>query len=96
MRRLKLTDQEKAIQGWMSVIGRSLAFLCVQVGNNTEKSLAEKAMLLEALGLERAESAAMLGTSYASITETLSRVKRTKRGGRRDGTKSKVSKSKKK
>jgi hypothetical protein len=91
-----LTDQEKTNQGWMPVIGRSLAFLCVQLGDSKEKTLADKAMLLEALGLERAESALMLGTTYASITETLSRVKRTRKEARRNAKKSKTWKNKKK
>ena len=88
-------DQEKTNQFWMPVIGRSLALLCVELGESKQKTLGEKAMLLESLGLDRAESAAMLGTTYASITETLSRLKRTKKGGR-NGQKSKISKKRKK
>jgi hypothetical protein len=80
----------------MPVIGRSLAFLCVQLGESKEKTLADKAMLLEALGLERAEAAAMLGTTYASITETLSRVKRTKKGPGRNATKAKAASKRRK
>lgn len=90
-----MTEQEKANQLWLAVIGRSLAFLCLELGKSNDKTLAEKAMLLEALGLARAESAAMLGTTYASITETLSKLKRTKKGGR-NGQKSKISKKRKK
>jgi hypothetical protein len=91
-----MTEQEKAMHFWLPVLGRSLAFLCVHSGDGRNKTLADKAMLLEALGLERAESAAMLGTTYGSITETLSKLKRRKKGGRRHGGKSKASKKNKK
>jgi hypothetical protein len=52
-----------------------------------KKPLAEKATFLEGLGLDRREAAVLLGTTYASITQTLSNQKKTKEGKRADGTK---------
>jgi len=76
---------------WLQVIGRSLAYLCLHSASMAERSLAEKAGLLEALGLSRGESAEMLGTSYNSLTE-LMRVARNKKkrgGSNRNGRKAK-------
>ncbi len=82
---------EQSDERWLQVIGRSLAYICLHSANMAERSLAEKARLLEALGLGRGESAQMLGTSSASLTE-LMRVARNKkkRGGKdRNGSKAK-------
>jgi hypothetical protein len=75
-----LSNHEATYQQWVPVIARSLAYLCVQVGELKDKSLAEKAAFLEAAGIERKEVAALLGTTYGSVTETLSKAKRTKKG----------------
>ncbi len=53
------------------------------MGELKDKSLAEKAAFLEAAGIERKDVAAMLGTTYASVTETLSKAKRTKKGDKK-------------
>lgn len=68
-------------QIWMPVIGRALAYLCLRSEGSENRSMQESAKLLEALGLSRAEAAAMLGTTSASITE-LHRQARQKKGGR--------------
>jgi hypothetical protein len=51
-----------------------------------DKTLAQRAKFLEALGLERKEAAAMLGTTPASITE-LMRVHKNKRSRKRNAKK---------
>jgi len=66
------------------VIARSLASLYIQVGELKDKSLAEKAKFLEAAGIERREVAALLGTTYGSVTETLSKAKRSKKRQRKE------------
>lgn len=63
------------------VIGRSLAFLCMQSTPAKEGTLLQKAEFLSGLGLEYADAAQMLGTTEASLKE-LARVKR-KKGGER-------------
>jgi len=63
------------------VIGRSLAFLCMQSTSAKEGTLLQKAELLSGLGLDYADAAQMLGTTEASLKE-LARVKR-KKGGER-------------
>src|SRR5690242_2834587 len=74
----KLSDDEVIYRRWVPVIARSLAYLCTQVGELKDRPLGDKAAFLEAAGIDRKDVAAMLGTTYASVTETLSRVKRTK------------------
>jgi len=71
---------------WMAVIGRSLAQFSLDSGPAKEKTLAEKARFLEALGLPRSDVASMLNTSNASITELLRQAKQ-KKGGKRNGKK---------
>lgn len=83
-----MSDQELTYQKWIPVIGRSLAYLCMHAGEFKGKNLADKATFLQALGIERREVAGMLGTTYGSITETLSKVKRTKKGVKKRAPKS--------
>jgi hypothetical protein len=78
-----LSNHEATYQEWIPVIARSLAYLCIQVGELKDKSLADKAAFLEAAGIERKDVAAMLGTTYGSVTETLSKLKRTRKGGKK-------------
>jgi len=81
-----LSDPNGTIQQWLPVIAKSLAHLCLQYGDLKDKTLADRALFLEALGIERKEVAAMLGTTAASITEML-RVKRNKKGPKKRATK---------
>lgn len=67
---------------WLAVIGRSLAVLCLAQADLRDKDLATQGSFLETLGLSRKESAALLGTSTASLTELLSRARKNKRVGR--------------
>lgn len=84
----RVSDQE-VYQNWIPVIARSLAYLCVQVGELKDKGLTEKAAFLEAAGVERKDVAAMLGTTYGSISEMLSKAKRDKKGGKKRNAKRK-------
>lgn len=86
--RSSVSDQE-TYQKWIPVIARSLAYLCVQVGELKEKGLTEKASFLEAAGVDRKDVAAMLGTTYGSISEMLSKAKRDKKGGKKKNAKRK-------
>ena len=56
---------------WLAVIGRSLAFLCLAQADLRDKDLATQGQFLETLGVSRKEAAALLGTSYASLTELI-------------------------
>lgn len=84
-----MSDQE-VYQKWIPVIARSLAYLCVQVGELKDKGITEKAAFLEAAGVNRKDVAEMLGTTYGSISEMLSKAKR----GKRKGDKKKNAKTK--
>ena len=73
---------------WLPVIGRSLAFLCLAQADLRDKELATQGKFLESLGLSRKEAAALLGTSYASLTELIRQASK-KKGGKRARAKKK-------
>ena len=58
----------EAEQDWLPVIARALAYLCLKSGGEENRGMQQNAELLEGLGLSRADAAAMLGTTPASIT----------------------------
>lgn len=71
---------------WLAIIGRSLAYLALHRQELGNAGVGEKAAFLEALGLPRADVAAMLGTSVESVGVLLRRKKKN-RGGRREKAK---------
>jgi hypothetical protein len=71
---------------WLSVIGRSLAFLCLVKASIRDKDLATQARFLIALGLSRKEVATLLGTSEGSLKVSLHHASK-KKGGKRGSTK---------
>jgi len=81
-------DEKEETSTWLAVIGRSLAFLCLAHADLRDKDLATQGRFLETLGMSRRDAAALLGTSYASLTEMLSRTTR-KKGGKRGRSKKK-------
>lgn len=74
---------------WLPIIGRALAQLCLQGGETESMTIADKARFLEALGMDRKDVAAMLGTTYASVTELLRQAKNRKKGAKGRGTRKK-------
>lgn len=68
---------------WMSVIGRSLAFLCLQHGDMRDKSIVEQAEFLMGLGVSRKDAAAIMGSTDESLRVSLATAK--KRGGAKKG-----------
>jgi hypothetical protein len=76
---------------WMAVIGKALAYLCVQqVAQNEPKRVPDvvaKVAFLEGLGIPTADAAAMLGTTANSVKTNL-RAREKKKGPPR-GKKSK-------
>jgi hypothetical protein len=59
------------------------------MGELKDKGLTEQAAFLEAAGVDRKDVAAMLGTTYGSISVLLSNVKRGKKGGKKKNAKKK-------
>lgn len=81
-RHLELNDKDSGSENWLPIIARSVALLSLQGSGLAEKNTADKARFLEGLGISRKDTAAMLGTSAASVTELLSQAnRRKKRGG---------------
>jgi len=74
-------ESQRELERLAVIIGRSLAFLCLQSTSVKEGSMLEKADFLTGLGLDYADAAQMLGSSEASLKE-LARLKRKKGGGR--------------
>jgi hypothetical protein len=77
-----------------TVIGRSLAFLCMQSTAAKEGTLLQKADFLSGLGLDYEDAAQMLGTSSASLKELARQAKKSKgvsRGKQRNAKRSKSS-----
>ena len=78
---------------WLPVIGRSLAYICMQNAGIQDKTIAEKAKFLLGLGIDANVAAEMLGTSAASIKELLRQA--SKKSGKQGATKRASSKAKK-
>jgi hypothetical protein len=74
-------ESYQEINRCLTVIARSLAFLCLVNADLRDKDLAAQASFLEALGLSRKECALLLESSENSISVVLSRAKRRRRRG---------------
>lgn len=76
---------------WLEVIGRALAYLCVQeVARNDPQrvnSVPAKVKFLEGLGLSTSDAAQIMGTTANSV-KTILRAKAKRKGGK-SGKKSK-------
>jgi len=70
---------------WLSVIGRALAFQCLESSGLRTKPMGEQVKFLTALGLPRKDVAAMLDTSEESVRVQLSQKKKSKRESRTRG-----------
>lgn len=58
---------DDSVDLWLPIIGRALANIVVRSSDVRDRSMAEKAQVLERLGLPRKETAALLDTSEGSI-----------------------------
>jgi hypothetical protein len=75
---------------WLSVIGRCLAFLCLEQAKRAEaqkyKDVQSKVNFLKALGLPKDDAAYAAGSTPASVAE-LARLKTKNKGGKGRGKK---------
>src|SRR5262245_46588333 len=70
IRGFSLMAKEPAVATEMQVIGRCLAYLCLQSEDGKKaRTVFEKATLLQLLGLSLDEAAGLVGSSAASIRE---------------------------
>jgi hypothetical protein len=69
---------------WLSVIGRSLAYLCLEQAKKLEPqkfdTVAKKVDFLKDMGLPKDDAAYVAGSTPASVAE-LARQQRAKKGG---------------
>lgn len=74
-----MADQEDAQATWLPVIGKALAYLCLEQaqGREPEKfdSVLKRVKFLEGLGLSRDHAAEAAGSSAKSVRVLHSRVK---------------------
>ena len=82
-------DSTSSQEAALTVIARSLAFLCLHVAELRGKEVVPQATLLASLGLSRADAATMLNTTAESIRVGLHNARK-KQGGKH-GTKKKRS-----
>ena len=73
-----MTAIEQTEAKWLSVVGKSLAFICLHLADLKEESQDKKRDFLETLGLSRRDIADLLGT-----TEETLRVAEYRRKGRK-------------
>lgn len=80
-------DEMQAV--WLSVIGRSLAYLCMKSAERDSKfqSTLERVAFLEGLGLPTGDAAKAAGSTKASVDELRRRLAR--KGGKNGKTKKK-------
>lgn len=78
---MTLKNEESA--HWLSIIAKSLSFLCLHVAELRNKELTEQLTLLEGLGLSRRESAMLLGTTEESLRVLKYYKARKSKGGKR-------------
>ena len=74
-------DSARSQETALTVIARSLAFLCLHVAELRGKEVVPQAALLEALGLSRADAATMLNTTAETIRVGLHNARK-KQGGK--------------
>lgn len=77
---------------WQAVIAKSLAFICLQVGDLKNEKVTPRAKFLKGLGLSTADAAGILGTTPASIYELFRQARKSKGG--KGGAKAKTSRKK--
>jgi len=82
--------KEPTETNWLSVIGRCLAFLCLEHAKKIEpqnyKNVQSKVNFLQGLGLPKDDAAYVAGSTPASVAELARRKAKTK-GGRGRGKK---------
>jgi len=71
---------EPSTTNWDAVIARSLAYLALHQAELGNSDIGEQAVFLESLGLSRADTAAMLGTTSNSLGVLINRMKGRRRG----------------
>jgi len=79
-----LTDEKTQSDVWLQVIGKSLAYLCVQeVAKHDPKRVPDKpakVKFLEDMGLPNKEAARVMGTTANSVKTNLRRREREEAG----------------
>jgi hypothetical protein len=74
-------DSSRSEEAALSVIARSLAFLCLHIAELRGKEVVPQAALLESLGISRADAAKMLNTTAETIRVGFHNARK-KKGGK--------------
>jgi hypothetical protein len=77
-------DETAGADPWLRVIGKSLAYLCLAKATERDsqkyEKLLDKVKFLRGLGLSQRDAAEAAGSTPESVSELLSRSKKTKNG----------------
>lgn len=84
-----MSDEETEEHYWLSVIGKSLAYLCLHVAELRTEDLASQEAFLQRFGLTRQDCATILNTTTETLRVAAHRVKRAKKAKRGSKTKGK-------
>ena len=68
---------------WFSIIGKSLAYICLHLADLKDEGLAEQGKFLKQLGLSRRDAAGLLNTTEEALRVTEHRSK-AKKGAKRE------------
>lgn len=84
-------DAGSAEAMWLPVIGRTLAYLCMQEAERAKKfdGVIDRVDFLEALGLPPADAASAAGSSKASVDELRRRQRNNRKTNGKKATKKK-------
>jgi hypothetical protein len=87
---LPMAKKEAEQVEWLSVVGRCLAYLCLEQARKLEpnkfKTVGQKVDFLMGMGLPRGAAAYAAGSTPASVAE-LARQQGKRKGAKRNGTK---------
>lgn len=76
---IALPDQDDTFAKWLPVVGRALAYLCLQEARRKEPdkfdTVLKQVKFLQALGLSRTDAAHAAGSSPASVQVMFSKAK---------------------
>jgi hypothetical protein len=89
-----MADKDTEYSTWLPVIGRSLAYLCVDVARTREpdkyKEVLDKVSFLEGLGLSQADAAEAAGSTAESVRVARYNKSKAKKSGKTSSKKARA------
>jgi hypothetical protein len=89
-----MADKDSEYATWLPVIGRSLAYLCLDVARKREpdkyKEVLDKVSFLEGLGLPQADAAEAAGSTAESVRVARYNKSKAKKSGKKSSKKARA------